>query len=305
MIKLIITQEDFESKISNFIETGKSIQSKNHFQISHNEYIDLKKEGDYWMSQVKDFLKKSFDNENNIFLQGFLASKPVSYIIQNIESDNSQNIRKYFEEINLKIRTLEYHIKLIKIADAIVNPEEEYILQRKKYSIQQKLDLILEKLYELGGDGYHFIDLILELNGIELSHRGEDREFANVLENQGYIDTIKGREISVKINMNGKMYVEDKKSIKEEHYDKISSDFNEISKRIDDVINYLTKLGFGQEIIFEELEELRELYTQLNKKNWGQLLKGKLMDLSLSKMVENDTISYIYNKITGNDLLLP
>lgn len=304
MIKLIITQEDFEREISNFIETGKSIQSKNYFQISHNEYIELKKEGDYWVSQVKNFLKKSFDNEKNIFLQGFLASEPISYVIQNIEPDNSQNIRKYLEEINLKIQTLEYCIKLIKIADAIVNPEE-YILQRKKYSIQQKLDLILEKLYELGGDKYHSIDLILELNGIELAHKGEDREFANVLEDQGYIDTMKGREISVRINMKGKMYVEDKKNIKEEHYDRISSDFDEISKRIDDVINYLTKLGFGQEIIFEELEELKELYTQLNKRSWGQLLKGKLMDLSLSKMVENDTISYIYNKITGNDLLLP
>ena len=297
-MKLVIKQDEFENKIKNFIKLGNEIKEKHNSQITKDEYNIVKQKGDNWISEVKDFLKKSFDIKENIFVIGFSKSVPISYMIQNIEPDYNQYIRQYFEEIHMKIDLLEYYMRLIRIADAVTNPNSEKVLNRSSFSIQQKLDLILEKLYDLGGDRHHYIDLILELNGIKLSHRGEDREFAKTLEQNGYIDTIKAKDILVKINMKGRIYIEGKRVIKKEDYNTISSDYIEITKKVDEIITHLTKLGFGQEIIFEEIEEL-------NKKNWGQVLKGKLIDLSLSKLVENETIAYIYEKLTDSNLKLP
>ena len=304
-MKLVIKQDEFENKIKNFIKLGNEIKEKHNSQITKDEYNIVKQKGDNWISEVKDFLKKSFDIKENIFVIGFSKSVPISYMIQNIEPDYNQYIRQYFEEIHMKIDLLEYYMRLIRIADAVTNPNSEKVLNRSSFSIQQKLDLILEKLYDLGGDRHHYIDLIFELNGIKLSHRGEDREFAKTLEQNGYIDTIKAKDILVKINMKGRIYIEGKRVIKKEDYNTISSDYIEITKKVDEIITHLTKLGFGQEIIFEEIEELKDLYTKLNKKNWGQVLKGKLIDLSLSKLVENETIAYIYEKLTDSNLKLP
>ena len=78
-----------------------------------------------------------------------------------------------------------------------------------------------------------------------------------------------------------------------------------MDERVDEILENLKKLGYGQEIIFDEIQELKELYGKLNKKNWGQVVKGKLVDLALAKLVENDTISYIYEKLTNHTLRLP
>lgn len=74
-----------------------------------------------------------------------------------------------------------------------------------------------------------------------------------------------------------------------------------LDKRLDEVLERLEKLGLGQEIIFNEIDELRT-QTELKKKSWKQMLKGKMIDLSLSKLVDNDTIEWIYKTLTDESL---
>ena len=62
---------------------------------------------------------------------------------------------------------------------------------------------------------------------------------------------------------------------------------------------------FGQEIIYNELEELKELYIHLNKKNWGELVKGKIIDLGLQQIINEDIMKIIYNSITNDVLRIP
>jgi len=73
----------------------------------------------------------------------------------------------------------------------------------------------------------------------------------------------------------------------------------ELDRKLDEVLNRLEKLGFGQETIFNEIDALRN-QTQLKKKDWMQLLKGKLIDISLSKVLENDTIEWVYKTLTND-----
>ncbi|AWW31006.1 hypothetical protein DN752_13220 [Echinicola strongylocentroti] len=67
------------------------------------------------------------------------------------------------------------------------------------------------------------------------------------------------------------------------------NEFEKVREDIDKIFEELQKQGKGQEIIYDDLmaefEELKELISTLNKKNLGQLLKGKLMDWGISQGV--------------------
>ena len=76
-----------------------------------------------------------------------------------------------------------------------------------------------------------------------------------------------------------------------------------INKKIDEVLSKLQELQVGQEVIFNEIEELRGLLS-LDKKNWKQVLKGKLVDLGLGKILDTDTLEWIYKKLTDENLNL-
>jgi len=45
-------------------------------------------------------------------------------------------------------------------------------------------------------------------------------------------------------------------------------------------------------------------FNTLNNKNWSEVVKGKLIDLALGKLVENDTLKYIYKELTNQTLQL-
>lgn len=76
-----------------------------------------------------------------------------------------------------------------------------------------------------------------------------------------------------------------------------------VNEKIDEVLAKLHELQVGQEVIFNEIEELRNLLI-LDKKNWKQVLKGKLVDLGLGKIIDTDTLEWIYKKLTDENLNL-
>ncbi|MBS2100295.1 hypothetical protein [Carboxylicivirga linearis] len=62
--------------------------------------------------------------------------------------------------------------------------------------------------------------------------------------------------------------------------------------KLNEIIEKLERQGCGQEVIFNEIEELKNHFN-LGKTNWFQLLKGKLFDLS-NKTLEKAVIKEIY-----------
>jgi hypothetical protein len=77
----------------------------------------------------------------------------------------------------------------------------------------------------------------------------------------------------------------------------------DINSNIDKVLSRLNELQLGQEIVYNEIDELRNL-LMLEKKNWRQLLKGKLVDLGLEKTLDTETLAWVYNSLTGENLNL-
>jgi hypothetical protein len=79
---------------------------------------------------------------------------------------------------------------------------------------------------------------------------------------------------------------------------------SDLQSTLNDIKSKLSELGFGQQIIFDELDELKE-HLNLGKKNWFQLLKGKLFDLSVSKVLEETVIKDIYESLSDGFENLP
>jgi hypothetical protein len=79
---------------------------------------------------------------------------------------------------------------------------------------------------------------------------------------------------------------------------------SELHNSLNEIKEKLTELGFGQQIIFDELDELKE-HLNLGKKNWFQLLKGKLFDLTVSKVLKETVIKEVYEKLSEGFKNLP
>jgi hypothetical protein len=77
-----------------------------------------------------------------------------------------------------------------------------------------------------------------------------------------------------------------------------------LHNKLNDIIDQLKNLGYGQETIFNEIDELKENFN-LGKKNWFQLTKGKFVDLAVSKIIEEAVIKEIYSELTKGFAHLP
>lgn len=78
-----------------------------------------------------------------------------------------------------------------------------------------------------------------------------------------------------------------------------------MSLKVDEIIEYLKKAGIEREILFEEIQELKDLSLKLNKKNWRQIVVGKLGDIAIDKLVDVEVLRYIYKSLVDDDHLLP
>ena len=297
--------EIFARQIDDLETQANAILAKEDSVKTESELEQVEIEFKEWNQNCFSYLKESFDEENNEFAIGFRNAKVPRYIIGNRPKDFRQIKKEVFEDVKEKLKTLIYYKRILSISDVIIKPNDVSVADRSSLKTEEILDLILEKLYDLYDDYYHSILTILEGNGINLKRHGEEREFAKLLEDNGYIRLIHTRDTSAQLTAEGKIYVENKRKPYQEKYDDINESQEEINEKVDEIIEQLKTLGAGQEVLFNEIEELKELYKILNKKNWGQIVKGKLVDLALAKLIEKDTLNYIYHALTHNNFQLP
>jgi hypothetical protein len=95
-----------------------------------------------------------------------------------------------------------------------------------------------------------------------------------------------------------KWYIYDSQSRNSEDYFS-KHEIDEFSEKLDKLRD---DIRLGQEVLFEELQDLKEQLKNLNKKNWGELLKGKLFDMTMSKIISFETFEIIFKFIVGEDI---
>ncbi|CAG2533975.1 hypothetical protein MAR621_03664 [Maribacter dokdonensis] len=98
-------------------------------------------------------------------------------------------------------------------------------------------------------------------------------------------------------------YLSESQTEKEADYFSYKSQ-EKVFEKLEKLEELLTKQGFGQEIIFNEIEELKQLTKKLNKKNWGEVIKGKFVDLALGGVITKEAAIKAIEFITGTELNL-
>lgn len=75
----------------------------------------------------------------------------------------------------------------------------------------------------------------------------------------------------------------------------------DLNKRIDKVLEKLNELGLGQNILFDEIEELKGKGKKISKKDLKLLLIGKIVSFGM-KTIDTETAQDIFETITGVDM---
>lgn len=149
---------------------------------------------------------------------------------------------------------------------------------------------VLKELYTRRFDG-NIYDLE-KLNEDFDINRDEAHQIAKSLSDSGHIRIWTTKDgINGKIEPFGIEFIEEEKFIESSYSptDPFTSDEKiEIIKRLDELAQRLSKIEKGQEIIYDDLfkqmVELQELINVLGKKDWLQILKGKLIDAGFGKI---------------------
>ena len=69
-----------------------------------------------------------------------------------------------------------------------------------------------------------------------------------------------------------------------------------LHNKLNSIIEQLNRQDAGQEVLFEEIESLKNHFN-LGKKTWFQLLKVKLVDVAVEKGIEIIIVQQIYNAL--------
>jgi len=176
---------------------------------------------------------------------------------------------------------------------------------------KEKLDIILLDLYSHKSDGkYYDITTILTKKVDINSTLYEALDLCKELEIRGLIESIKsmGKNVDGRINSSGTQYVEENllsQSNGGEYFN--LQEKEDLKERLDEFADQLKRLEIGIQITYdelsEEIEELKKLLENLNKKNWGEVFRGKLVKFGLGYIADKivDLISDIFK---DNNLML-
>lgn len=206
-----------------------------------------------------------------------------------------------------KLTELYVQKRILSVCDLVTNPESVLIESRSSFTTDQTINLLLDKLYELYDNMLYPVKPILEGNGVPIRRHYEEHDFVKLLLNQGLVESqlALGQPANAQLSVNGRLYVEEQRSTTKPDYSKIPISDEALQQTMDIILHKVSMMEFGQEIIFNELEELKELRGKIKNRTWGQLLKVKLVDLVADKVLDKETVQWIYEEFTKTKLELP
>ena len=272
--------------------------------ITNSEELQIiKQERRVCYKETIEQLNGCFREADNELVRDFADTQVNGFQIPGAKKSIDVEIKEFRESCKSYSRALDSILLYSSLSDVITKPGEVDLEERSKMTVEERQVFILVKLSEANNGSYLDVKWILEANGIKLRHYNEANELVKELEIMGFVEILGSLSgLMAKITIQGVKYIEQANKAIEMQSDDDPQGFADMCSRMDEIKEYLEKAGVEREILFEEMEELKELYTKLNKKNWKQLVLGKLGGLALGKFVENDTINFIYEKLTGEHM---
>ncbi len=283
--RFLKTYESLTTDIKKLKKECKSILKDNPDMVYRDFEVLLRN----WRDKVIDRLNRNIDPTPE-FLTEMFSLQSVSELEMFSYSSNRDHLKQ--DALDRRIKAAELLEHYLLLMHKVVVKDETMEVD----SIQGKLDYVMDLLYEVFNDNYYSINTILDISFINY-RKDEPAELGKDLCKKGYVTNPGyGRENYVKLSVKGASYVERKRRAAAKT--KTQQKKDQINKKVDIVLQKLESIGYGQEIIFEEIEELKSLSGKLNKKNWVQLLKGKVVDLAVSQVINKETASYILETLS-------
>lgn len=179
---------------------------------------------------------------------------------------------------------------------------------KPKLKMKDKYDLILKNLY-YEKDDYHIDVRNLIPSYLNITSNESD-EIGKELKKKGLVNlSISKTGTYLSITALGKEYVEDNllDSFFYNPFDKFSeTEKSELSTKLDELLERIKKLELGQQVTYDDFEaefkELKVLMNVLGKKDWKQLLYGKLVDAGLGA-ISSKVLDITINVFKGENLL--
>lgn len=301
MEKLVIEYSDYKEQLDRFIEEGEALERMLSDSKEVNATAFAVAASQDWLKKISEMLRTAFEKENNSHRRNF----------DNIGEDRFGKEKPIKTTADLKALTtrrvlnLKYLQKLCIISDVMQSPALEK--ERKNLSVVDIENLLLLKLYQLykiGHTDVFSIQNILKINGIVLQREEDYSDVANEL--KGFIeieyDEYGRDEVYAKIKVSGIKKVEQLLTASERSKNK--DEDSELREKVDEILTWLQRNEHGQEIIFDEIMELKELLGTLTKKQWKQILLGKIADVAINKATDNEVLNFIYGKFFEGKLFL-
>lgn len=296
-MELIGEWKDFESELDARILEGINlvdVKIENQTDLE-SKFVEYKN----WKQGCLDFLRANL-KDDPFYSESFRLGTHGSFFVPGQDYSWEKKATDYKQKVKSDISNLKLFRKLLSVSDAIVAVEKIDLKVRRSYSTKEILCLLIDKLYDLYDDNLYPILPILIGNGIELKRQREEFELLELLESDGLVESRGVTTIAEgQLTIRGKIYIETRRSIEAKGYDSIPDNQDELRGLITNLETKIRDLGLGQEIIFEELQELKFAVGKISKKNIGQLLKVKLQDWAFLQVISDDNAKALFEFVVG------
>lgn len=227
-------------------------------------------------AQIADLLKKQAAEKKK---DVDLSSKISGLSKRLVSSKSVSSIQSYQRQIDSKSK------EQVRIQTKIADFEKKIADKRKELSRNQdSLTKALES--ETKNKQNQELNFLREKERINRSEVENIKRFNSEVEKQ--------QQIFKEFNISEDEFIN---SDNDYELDELS----ELHKRIDLVLEKLTQLGYGQEILFEEIEQLKSKSKKISKKDLGLMLIGQLVSFGAGK-VDNELAAEIFQNITNISL---
>lgn len=186
------------------IEHMLAVEIKDSKQLSEEE-----KKLDISINALFNYLSITFDEDISFKLRYIYTNGFEDFWFSG-GSNFDFRLERYLQNLQLGKARLKLIEQIISISDPYII-EHSLKLERNEWTVQEKKDLLLEKLYLLRKSETHFsARLLLKLNDVGIDDQDEPHQISEELKKSGYVTSGEGIKFPIKISAKGKTYVEKK-----------------------------------------------------------------------------------------------
>jgi len=227
-------------------------------------------------SQIADLMKKQVAERKK---EGDLNSKINDLSKKAFSSKNLSTIQSYQRQIDTKSKELN------RVSAKVADFEKKLADKRKELSRNQDY---LGKAIDTETKRRQS----QELNFLKEKERINRSELSNIRN----LNTEIQRQQNIFEN-----YQVPESELTDDDIEYTLKELTELHNRINSVLEKLEKLGYGQEIIFDEIEQLKSKSKKISKKDLKMMLIGKIVSFGMGK-IDTELAAQIFEEITDVDL---